>query len=259
VFQFLKKLFTRGSAKTNPSPLLHWPPTGLFQLKTVGAYYYHDALAVIARNSFGENALVFCTATLIPEDTNPYDRNAIKIQIEGLHVGYLSHEDAIQFRQHFNKFSLDIQTTTCDAVISAGITVPDKTYNYVIELDIPPYPTCPTALTPTYSTPYRRDNTVVLQPQSNRSYLVEVWLDHCTLEDMHEKKRIHMWTGEEWGVINYYMMNRKGIGLGHKLFTVPKAEHIHIFGDIVPDGQSIIANANLISLNGRKAVIELIP
>lgn len=238
---------------------LHWQPSGLFQLKTVGASYYQDSIAKIAKNPTGENALVFCTATLIPEDTNPYDSNAVKVLIESEHVGYLSRESAVTFRSYFKNFELNVQTTTCDALIGAGFKTQEKTYEYVIELDIPPQPSPPTILAPTYPNPDRRDTSVVLQKQSNGSYFIEAWLDHYVLGDMHEKKRIHMWTADHWDTINYYMMNSKGIGLGHKLFEIPKTEHYKIFGNAVPNARSIISNAILISLNGRMATIELIP
>lgn len=252
MYSFLKKLLG-----FNKHTALHWRPTGLFQLKTVGAYYYHDDIAKIAKNPTGENALVFCTATLIPEDTNPYDKNAIKVQIELSHVGYLSHEHAITFRSYFKEFGLDIQTTTCDAVISAGITVQEKTYNYTIELDVSNNPTSPARIAPSYPKPDRKDTTAILKPQSNGSYLINVWLGHYVLDDMHEEKRIHMWTAEEWDTINYYMRNRKNAGLGHKLFEISKIEHFKIFGNMVPNARSTIPNARLISLNGRMATIEL--
>jgi hypothetical protein len=34
-------------------------------------------------------------AELVPEPTNPYDRNAIKVTIDGACVGYLSRKDAV--------------------------------------------------------------------------------------------------------------------------------------------------------------------
>lgn len=252
MYQFFKILFKSNSQ-------LHWPPTGLFELKTVGASYYHDSIAKIAKNPIGENALVFCTATLVPDDKNTYDSNAVKVLIESEHVGYLSRESAVTFRSYFKNFELNVQTTTCDAVISAGVKTPEKTYEYIIELDIPNNPISPTAIVPTYPKPDRRDALATLRQQSNGTYLITVYLDQYALDDMHKEKRIHMWTADHWDSINYYMMNSKSIGLGHKLFEIPKAEHNKIFGNIVPSARSIISNAHLVSLNGRMATIELIP
>jgi hypothetical protein len=277
LYQFLKNLFfskkqtpqqalppngdicISAKLENNVSSSLHWQPSGLFQLKTVGASYYQDNIAKIAKNPIGENALAFCTATLIPEDTNRYDSNAIKVVIESEHVGYLSGEFAVTFRSYFKKFELDVQTTTCDAVISAGIKTLERTYEYIIELDISNSPTSPTAIAPSYPKPDRRGAAAILHPQSNGTYLITVWLDHYALYDMHKEKRIHIWTADHWTTINYYMMNGKGIGLGHKLFEIPKTEHYKIFGNVVPDARSIISNARLILLNGRMATIELIP
>ena len=191
------------SASIKVSTSLHWQPSGLFQLKTVGASYYQDNIAKIAKNPIGENAFVFCTATLIPEDTNPYDSNAVKVLIESEHVGYLSRESAVTFRSYFKKFELDVQTTTCDAVISAGIKTLERTYEYIIELDISHSPTSPTTTAPSYPKPDRRCAAAILQPQSNGSYLITVWLDNYALYDMHKEKRIHMWTADHWNTINY--------------------------------------------------------
>ena len=38
-----------------------------------------------------------CIAALVPEPSNPYDSNAVMVQIDGRHVGYLSREDAVAF------------------------------------------------------------------------------------------------------------------------------------------------------------------
>jgi hypothetical protein len=42
------------------------------------------------------------TAIMIPESDNPHDRNAVRVEVEGLHVGYLSRETAKDYRGYMN-------------------------------------------------------------------------------------------------------------------------------------------------------------
>jgi hypothetical protein len=39
---------------------------------------------------------------MIPENDNPHDRNAVRVEVEGRHVGYLSRETAKDYRSYMN-------------------------------------------------------------------------------------------------------------------------------------------------------------
>jgi hypothetical protein len=67
---------------------------------------------------------------------------------------------------------------------------------------------------------------------------------------MDARKKIHTWTTDGWDTINYYVLNSQGIGLGHKLFSVSKADHARLFGNVAP-------TANFKSIVGRSAIIEV--
>lgn len=229
---------------------LHWLPTELFPIHAVGASSYTSEIASLARNPAGTNALVFCTATLVPESTNIYDPNAVMVQIEGQKVAYLPREYAKRFRTYFDVVGLPLQPTTCDATISNGLRTEDKHYSYSIELDIAPEPPRLTAMLPTYTAVVRRDTAPEFAKQEDGRYLVAVRLGPGVLEDMRDS--VESWTTEHWTVINYYLPNRQGIGLGHKLFEIPKAKYAAMFGEFEPD-------ASIESLVGRDAVIALKP
>ncbi|HKT27818.1 hypothetical protein, partial [Dyella sp.] len=47
----------------------------------------------------------------------------------------------------------------------------------------------------------------------------------------HPKWRTKGWTVDSWATVNYYLSNEKGIGLGFKVLSVPKAEHAQVFGE----------------------------
>ena len=229
---------------------LHWQPTGQFSRYGVGTSNYVPEIFALAQNSKGENALVFCTASLVPEITNVHDPNAVMVDIEGQKVGYLPRDYAKTFRAYFEKFGLPIQVTTCDAVISNGLKTDDFQYGYSIELDIAIEPSAPNMGSSTPPRLDRRICTPSLRKQDDGRYLIEVRLGQGVREDMRES--VENWTTEHWDEINYYFPNRKNIGLGHKLFGVPKTVHAQLFGEYDPE-------VSIESLVGRTAVIAMKP
>ncbi len=227
----------------------HWPSTRLFPIKVVGTRYYHREIALIAQNQAGSSALIFCTANLIPESDNPHDPNAILVMVGREKVGHLSRDIAADFRAQLNSLGLSGQSTLCDAVISGGLETTGKAYDYIVELDFD-LSTAPRVEEPAYPSIERRDSSCSLESQGNGQYLVRVWVGEGVLGHMHKRKTIHSWTADNWDTVNYYVLNSQGIGLGHKIFSVPKTEHFRLFGKSNP-------TASFHSLNGRNAVINL--
>jgi hypothetical protein len=81
------------------------------EIYVVGESHRQDALRDLVKRAKRENPdcdshRVEITAALVPEPQNKHDRNAIQVQIDGRHVGYLSREDAIAYqplvRRHLN-------------------------------------------------------------------------------------------------------------------------------------------------------------
>jgi HIRAN domain len=60
----------------------------------VGESNYQEALSHICGSSRWEDVRFDCIAALVREPSNPYDSNAISVQVDGQLVGYLSREDA---------------------------------------------------------------------------------------------------------------------------------------------------------------------
>lgn len=67
---------------------------GDFDQPVVGESHYQPAL----RKLKASKTEPFFSAQLIPEDANPYDRNAVRVDIDGQTVGYLPKEDAREWR-----------------------------------------------------------------------------------------------------------------------------------------------------------------
>lgn len=71
----------------------------MFRLAIVGESHYQDALEAICggRDDDGVDRVV--NASLVLEDSNPHDPQAVRVDIEGKTVGYLSRPTARRFRQ----------------------------------------------------------------------------------------------------------------------------------------------------------------
>jgi HIRAN domain len=67
-------------------------------LEVVGESRYQDALWMIVGGRRSDPVRFAVEAVLEPEPQNPYDPNAVKILVEGHHVGYLSRENAALYR-----------------------------------------------------------------------------------------------------------------------------------------------------------------
>jgi hypothetical protein len=72
---------------------------GEFPIKVVGESFYEDNLYSLCGSAADHVRQFAKTAILTLEGDNPYDRNAIRVDVEGLQVGHLSREDAARFRR----------------------------------------------------------------------------------------------------------------------------------------------------------------
>jgi hypothetical protein len=76
-----------------PAPI--WlQTTGRFDLEVVGESHYFDALKRLTKGSAGETTL---RATLARETTNKFDSGAVRVDVEGLPVGYLARDTAPEY------------------------------------------------------------------------------------------------------------------------------------------------------------------
>jgi hypothetical protein len=66
---------------------------GNFVQKVAGESHYQAALEKIAGPKTDANADYRTVAHLVPEPKNKYDRNAIRVEIDGVKVGYIPKED----------------------------------------------------------------------------------------------------------------------------------------------------------------------
>ena len=67
---------------------------GQDDLEVVGELAYQAALWRLCGGTLGDRVRCDIVAVLVPDPTNPYDANAIAVQIDGQVVGYLSRATA---------------------------------------------------------------------------------------------------------------------------------------------------------------------
>ena len=77
---------------------------GYGYLSIVGESQYQGALRMIA-TKYGR----ICWAKLVPEPDNPFDRNAVMIEISGYTVGYLSRGEAKRYQRRLLPLAEPIQ------------------------------------------------------------------------------------------------------------------------------------------------------
>ncbi|TXI17956.1 MAG: hypothetical protein E6Q62_07855 [Nitrosomonas sp.] len=75
-------------------------------------------------------------ACLIPDNDNPYNNNAIRIDIDNRTVGFLNLDEALKFRARLETKGLSNQITLCRAIVIEGAEENDKTPSYNVWLDI---------------------------------------------------------------------------------------------------------------------------
>jgi hypothetical protein len=93
---------------------------GTYGLEIVGEANYQSSLSAICGNKTKDGFNLSVDAVLILEDSNPYDRNAVCVQIRRSTVGYLSRGNAKVFRTKIKKTNLNDTTFRCKAVVRGG-------------------------------------------------------------------------------------------------------------------------------------------
>lgn len=120
---FFGRLFGFGQPGPGSPPQgvrVHLRGSGAFALPIVGESHYQEALEAICgpRSVEGKDRRV--VAHLVLEDDNPHDSMAVRVDIQGLTVGYLNREHARQYRNRLRKAGSHSADAYCDARIRGG-------------------------------------------------------------------------------------------------------------------------------------------
>ncbi len=131
----------RATSTTEIDAVHAWPePKNGDECDVVGEANYQTALRALAGDHGNHESMQQFTAHLIPEDDNPYDDKAVRVDIAGKTVGYFSRDDARSFRRRLGAKKLTGQTTTCGARITGGwLTKSGDRVSYGVRLLIKPF------------------------------------------------------------------------------------------------------------------------
>jgi hypothetical protein len=111
---------------------------GSYKLEVVGESHYQSALESLSGGRTRDGVEKYMQAHLVLEDTNSHDSNAVRIDINGKAVGYLSREMAIQYRNRLREAGHSQLGGVCNAVIRGGWDRGPKGQGYFgVWLDLP--------------------------------------------------------------------------------------------------------------------------
>ena len=118
-----------------------WPELGQFAFAIDGESFQSAIKQLLQENAIApdeDSALKthILTAHLIPDNDNPHDSSAVRVDINSRTVGYFNREQALGFRRRLDEKGLSNQITTCSAIIKRSNDENGKTPNYDVRLDI---------------------------------------------------------------------------------------------------------------------------
>lgn len=112
---------------------------GDFALEVVGVSRRQDVLADIVERHGRSGRTLTIDALLILEDTNPHDANAVRVEIGGALIGYLSRDNARRYRADLIAAGTPQATVQCKARIVGGFeTSTGERASFGVRLDLPP-------------------------------------------------------------------------------------------------------------------------
>ena len=95
---------------------------GVFAIDVVGESHYQKELSTICGGKTEDGHEHQCSAHLILEKDNPHDNQAVRVDISGNTVGYLSRKNARKFRKELAAAApgADVSIAQCPAMIVGG-------------------------------------------------------------------------------------------------------------------------------------------
>ncbi len=151
-----------------------------FDVTVVGVHYYQEALQRICDNRHENGVPIYKQATLVTENDNPEDANAVRVDIEGETVGHLSRRNATIWRGKMISENSS-GTVKCPAqIIWDRKYVAEGSYGVLLDIDLslPDSKIEPGGAGRMWQTPGQPDRVEFLVNQLNRFEL-----SHCKVGD----------------------------------------------------------------------------
>ncbi|MGD9966077.1 MAG: HIRAN domain-containing protein [Hyphomonadaceae bacterium] len=111
---------------------------GTFAIDVVGVSRRQDVLAAVVERQWRGGRAVTVDAVLVLENSNPHDANAVRVEIDGALVGYLSRENARRYRGDLAAAAMPGATVRCKARVRGGFETEMGERGYFgVRLDLP--------------------------------------------------------------------------------------------------------------------------
>lgn len=211
-----------------------WKPRGEYAVKAAWTSRFRHELDAWAKNPDGTTCVLSSLVVLYPDKENAADSNAILVttpESPPKLLGYLPREQAAHYRQRMNEAGYGHMISACEATLTGGLDTAERSYEYVLELDLNMSEAPDSEHLVVNPQTVRRPAIPEFKPDHQGKYRFKCWLPSDAVGFLHPKCRTKGWTTDTWDTINYYLANAKNIGLGFKVLSVPKAEHTKVFGD----------------------------
>ncbi|MBJ8417139.1 hypothetical protein [Acinetobacter courvalinii] len=127
IILFARKFQNNESLSTSASEDASFVDNVLYTFEIVSESSYQTNLKTIVENTAPVSKLIEVAARVLSEPSNPSDRHAIRVEVQGLTVGYLNSQDAKQLAGH------NIDKKVSAAITSRKQTNPDQV-NYTVKL-----------------------------------------------------------------------------------------------------------------------------
>ena len=117
---FGKKRGTTPKQQVRTLTAIYFPKvSGYEHIPVTGEAHYLENLLRITGRSSSEQVRLDTKAVLVPEPTNPEDKNAVQVQIDTLVVGYLNWQVAKGYVGPLTEAAGMDRVVTCDAWVSS--------------------------------------------------------------------------------------------------------------------------------------------
>ena len=101
----------------------------------VGESQYQNTIAEIAGPKTEDAAEFYVKAELIAEPSNQYDKNAVRVDIKGMTVGYIARHEAPEIQRELLRISRSGKAR-CEAVVVGGWIDDNSEGHYGVKLDL---------------------------------------------------------------------------------------------------------------------------
>lgn len=111
---------------------------GLFECDVVGESHYQQALEKLCGGRTEDSQERIFEALLVPDDDNPHDSQAVRVEIGGHTVGHLSRQMARGFRQKMADAGFAGHVARTQALVRGGwYRGPDDCGHFGVRVDLP--------------------------------------------------------------------------------------------------------------------------